>query len=90
MLKTQNPSIVFATIALSDLDLIDFSQIQETSAATTSTNLAQDQAMIAWELGKVPTVIGNGQVQPLLILNHEEAVALIHGPLWSEPFIEQP
>lgn len=90
MTKTQNPDTVYAVIHAADIPKIDISQIGESAESTITHNLAQDQAMIKWQLGQVPTVIGNGQVQPIQILGHTAMVDLIHSPLWSEPIIDQP
>ena len=90
MTKTQNPNTVYAVIDAADVALIDIDQIGESAISTILHNLAQDQAMIKWQLGQVPRVIGNGQVIPIQILDHESMVGLIHSPLWSEPIIDQP
>lgn len=90
MTKTQNPNTVYAVIHAVDIPKIDISQIGESAESTIRCNLALDQALIKWQLGQVPTAIGNGQVQPIQIIDHATAVELIHSPLWSEVIIDQP
>jgi len=54
--------------------LIDFSQINTTSSQTMRRNLANTQAMLSYQ-----TVV------PLQTLNHEEALALLATPEWTDP-----
>ncbi len=63
--------------------LIDFSQINTTSAQTMRRNLANTEAMLSYQVE--PSFITNGTVVPLQTLNHEEAIALIDTPEWTAP-----
>ena len=63
--------------------LIDFSQINTTSSQTMRRNIANTQAILSYQV--TPSFITNGTVVPLQTLNHEEALALLATPEWTEP-----
>ncbi len=63
--------------------LIDFSQINTTSAQTMRRNLANTEAMLSYQVE--PSFITNGSVVPLQTLDHEQALALIATPDWTAP-----
>lgn len=73
----------YAIINTSDLSNIDFSQIGETSADTLRYNLAGTEFVIKWNT--TPTFISDGTVVPVSELTHEEALALMATPEWSQP-----
>ncbi len=66
--------------------LIDFSQVNTTSSQTMIRNLANTEAMIAYQV--TPSFITNGSVVPLQTLNHEEALALLATPAWTDPNVD--
>ncbi len=66
--------------------LIDFSQVNTTSSQTMRRNLANTEAMIAYQV--TPSFITNGSVVPLQTLNHEEALALLATPAWTDPNVD--
>ena len=55
----------YATVNLSDLELIDFSQINETSKDTIRKSVDETQFVIKWQEGYVPTFISDGSVIPV-------------------------
>ncbi len=63
--------------------LIDFSQINTTSSQTMRRNVANTQALLSYEVE--PSFITNGRVVPLQTLNHEQALALLATPEWTQP-----
>ena len=73
----------YAIIQTSDLSNIDFDQIGETSADTLRYNLADTEFVIKWNT--TPTFISDGTVVPVSELTHEEGLALMATPEWSEP-----
>ncbi len=73
----------YAIIQATDLANIDFDQIGETSADTLRYNLAGTEFIIKWDT--TPTFITDGTVVPVSELTHEEALALMATPEWSEP-----
>ena len=76
-----------ATYIVIDIDTqtasVDFSQINTTSAQTMRRNLANTEAMLSYDVE--PSFITNGRLVPIQTLNHEEALALLATPAWSEP-----
>ena len=73
----------YAIISISDLDLIDFSQIDETSKDTIRVNIEQTKFVIKWE-EKEPSFIENKSVIPLQILNHSKCFDLMGTVEWSQ------
>ena len=63
--------------------LIDFSQINTTSSQTMRRNIANTQAMLSYQV--TPSFITNGRVDPLMTLDHAQAMALLATPDWTEP-----
>lgn len=80
-----------ATYIVIDIDTqtasVDFSQINTTSAQTMRRNLANTEAMLSYEVE--PSFVTNGRLVPIQTLNHEEALALLATPAWSEPIPEE-
>jgi hypothetical protein len=75
----------YAVIDINDLDLIDFSQIEETSRDTIRKSLDNTQFVIKWQEGYEPTFIENGTVIPVGIYTHSECLELMATDKWSEP-----
>ena len=73
----------YATISITDLALIDFSQIHETSAETIRKSLDETEFVIKYDA--VPTFISDGSVEILQAMNHQEALQLMATDEWSEP-----
>ena len=73
----------YAVIDIKDLDLIDFSQIEETSRDTIRKSLDNTQFVIKWT--QEPTFIENGTVIPVGIYTHSECLELMSTDKWSEP-----
>lgn len=66
--------------------LIDFSQVNTTSSQTMRRNLANTEAIISYQV--TPSFITNGSVVPLQTLNHEETLALLATPAWTDPNVD--
>ena len=75
----------YATINLSDIGLIDFSQIGQTSASTVRKSLDNTQFVIKWEEGYVPTFITDSSVIPVGTYDHHSILELMATPEWSSP-----
>ena len=73
----------YATISITDLGLIDFSQIHETSAETIRKSLDETEFVIKYDA--VPTFISDGSVEILQAMNHDEALQLMATEKWSKP-----
>lgn len=74
-----------ATYIVIDIDtqtsLVDFSQVNTTSAQTMRRNVANTQAIISYDV--TPSFISNGRLVPVSTLNHAEALALLQTPEWT-------
>jgi hypothetical protein len=75
---------LYAVINITELDLIDFSQIEETSINTIRKSLDESQFTIKWQEGSEPTFIESGAVIPVGIYTHSECLELMASDKWSE------
>ena len=78
----------YATINISDIGLIDFAQIGETSVSTVRKSLDNTQFVIKWEEGYVPTFITDLTVVPVGTYDHHAILELMATPEWSTPIEE--
>ena len=76
---------IYATINLSDIGLVDFKQIIQTSELTIRKNIAETEFVIKWEEGSIPTFITDGTIIPLQTLSHSEVLTLMSTVEWTEP-----
>lgn len=74
-------SLVYAVINISDINLIDFNQVAQTSADTVRRNIAQTQFVIKWNTK--PTFIADGSVVPVGTYNHTAILELMATPEWT-------
>ena len=77
----------YAVINLSDIGLIDFSQIGQTSASTVRKSLDNTEFVIKWEDGYTPTFITDSTVIPLGVYDHHAILELMATPEWSEDIL---
>lgn len=75
----------YAVIQINDLELIDFSQIEETSSNTIRKSIDNTQFVIKWQDGYEPTFIADGTVIPVGTYDHHAILELMATPAWSEP-----
>ena len=75
----------YAIINITDLSLIDFSQIDETSEDTIRKSLDNSQFVIKWENGNIPSFISDSSVIPVGKYDHHSALELMHSIVWQEP-----
>ena len=73
----------YAVINLTDTNAILFSQVNQSSAQTMRRDLANTQGLLSYQVE--PSFITNGSLTPLSTMNHEEALALMATPEWSDP-----
>jgi len=74
----------YAVINLTDIGLIDFSQVGQSSASTIRKSLDNTQFVIKWEDGYTPTFITDGSVVPVETYDHHAILELMATPEWSE------
>ena len=75
----------YAVINLTDVGLIDFAQVGETSASTIRKSLDDTQFVIKWQDGYTPTFITEGTVVPVETYDHHAILELMATPAWSDP-----
>tara|TARA_R100000750_G_C2298258_1_gene77729 strand:- start:286 stop:543 length:258 start_codon:yes stop_codon:yes gene_type:complete len=75
----------YATINLTELSLIDFSQILENSSSTIRKSLDDTEFVIKWQDGYTPTFITDSSVVPVGTYNHHAILELMATAAWSEP-----
>ena len=66
-----------------DMSKVDFSQVPENSGQTVRRSLDNTLFIIKW--GPEPTFITTGIITPSKIMTHQEALAEMQTPEWSEP-----
>ena len=74
----------YAVINLTDLELIDFSEINETSKDTIRKSLDNTEFVIKWAEGYTPTFITDASVVPVGTYDHHAILELMATPEWSE------
>ena len=79
---------IYAIIELADIGLIDFGQVAQSSTSTVRKSLDNTQFVIKWQEGYEPTFISNGEVIPVGIYTHSEALELMSTDKWSQPIEE--
>ncbi len=77
----------YAVINLTDISLIDFSQIAQSSASTIRKSLDDTQFVIKWEDGYTPTFITDSSVVPVGTYDHHAILELMATDKWSEEII---
>jgi len=75
----------YAVINLTDISLIDFSQVAQSSASTIRKSLDDTQFVIKWEDGYEPTFIADASVVPVGTYDHHAILELMATDKWSEP-----
>ena len=80
----------YATVSLSDIGLIDFSQIGESAASTVRKSVDDTQFVIKWQEGYIPTFIMDETVVPVGTYDHHAILELMATSAWSlpEPIME--
>ena len=75
----------YAVINLTDVGLIDFAQVGETSSSTIRKSLDDTQFVIKWQEGYIPAFIMDGTVVPVETYDHHAILELMATPAWSDP-----
>jgi hypothetical protein len=78
----------YAVINLTDISLIDFSQVAQSSASTIRKSLDDTQFVIKWQDGYTPTFIMDNTVVPVGTYDHHAILELMATDKWSEPIEE--
>lgn len=75
----------YAVINLTDISLIDFSQVAQSSASTIRKSIDETQFVIKWQEGYEPTFIADGTVIPVGTYDHHAILELMATDKWSQP-----
>jgi hypothetical protein len=75
----------YAVINLTDLELIDFSQIGESAPSTIRKSLDDTQFVIKWAEGYIPTFITDASVVPVGTYDHHTILEIMRTSAWSTP-----
>ena len=78
----------YAVINLTDVGLIDFDQVGETSVSTIRKSLDNTQFVIKWVEGYIPTFITDASVVPVGTYDHHAILELMSTSNWSSPIEE--
>ena len=78
----------YAVINLTDVGLIDFAQVGETSVSTIRKSLDNTQFVIKWAEGYIPTFITDASVVPDGTYDHHAILELMSTSAWSSPIEE--
>ena len=73
----------YAVVNLTDIGLVDFSQVGESSASTIRKSIDETQFTLKWEGGYTPTFITDGTITPVGTYDHEAILELMATPAWS-------
>ena len=78
----------YIIIDLTSTNLVDFSQVNQTSAQTMRRNLANTQGLLSYITE--PSFVTSGAL-PIVgdKMNHEQCLQLMSSPEWSEPMPEE-
>ena len=74
-------SLTYQIINISDLENVDFSQIEETSSNTIRKSLDETLFTIKWS--SEPSFIQDGTITAVQTLNHADCLALMATDVWS-------
>ena len=85
---SENNNKTYAIINLTDISLIDFSQIAQSSVSTIRKSLDDTQFVIKWQEGYIPTFIMDVTVTPVGTYTHKEILQLMATDKWSKPIEE--
>tara|TARA_R100000900_G_C3259275_1_gene149134 strand:- start:182 stop:433 length:252 start_codon:yes stop_codon:yes gene_type:complete len=81
----ESENLTYSIISLSDLSLIDFSQIHETSSETIRKNLTDPSTQFLIKYEEIPSFIASGEVTPISVLNYSECLTLLATSDWTTP-----
>ena len=76
--------MIYCILNITDLDNVDYSEIQEDSSKTVRKNLAKTQFLIKWEDMSTPEFITDRSITPIETLSYAEALLLLISDTWSE------
>ena len=70
--------MIYCILNITDLDNVDYSEIQEDSSKTVRKNLAKTQFLIKWEDMSTPEFITDRSITPVETLSYAEALLFVN------------
>ena len=80
-MSTKNAD-TYAIVSIDDLPKVDFNQVGETDQTTIRRSIDLTQFVLKWN--SEPTFIEDGEIVPILTMDHLTALNLMSTPEWSE------
>ena len=80
-MSTKNAD-TYAIVSIDDLPKVDFSQVGETDQTTIRRSIDLTLFVLKWN--SEPTFIEDGEIVPILTMDHLTALNLMSTPEWSE------
>jgi hypothetical protein len=73
----------YAVVNLTDIELVDFSQVGETSQDTIRKSVDETQFILKWQHEQIPTFITDGTITPVGTYDHHAILELVATSAWS-------
>jgi len=73
----------YIVVNLTDLGLVDFSQVSETSQDTIRKSVDETQFILKWQHGQIPTFITDDTITPVGTYDHHAMLELMATPAWT-------
>jgi len=85
MALIEDNGLTYVTLSVTEINKLNFSQIEQTSAETLRLNLDGTKTIVKWYIvdGVPSCVLSLTTKGPYM--NHDEALALIATPEWTDP-----
>jgi hypothetical protein len=85
MTLREDNGLTYVTLSVTEIDKLDFSQIQQTSAETLRLSLDGTKTIVKWyTVDGVPSCILSLTTKSPY-MNHDEALALMATSAWTDP-----
>lgn len=82
---TENNGLTYVIFNVSELPLINFDQVLQTSAETCRKSVDETQTLVKWESSEgVPICVQNLTTKSQYY-THDEILAIMSTPAWTEP-----
>jgi hypothetical protein len=73
----------YIVVNLTDLGLVDFSQVSETSQDTIRKSVDETQFILKWQHEQIPTFITDGTITPVGTYDHHAILELVATSAWT-------
>ena len=73
----------YVVVNITDLNLVDFVQVSESSASTIRKSIDETQFTLKWVDAHTPTFIIDGTITPVGTYDHHAMLELMATPAWT-------